>query len=488
MQNIRTFALWVVTFAVLLGLSQPVLAAPSLSSDFLKVTGTLIRNNAGTGDTVLLCGVNLGGWMLMESWMSPLSGAADEWNARQVLTSRFGAATMWNCYASLWDSFLKESDFQKIAAEGLNVVRLVMYYHNHMDEKGNWRLLPDGSIDFSRLDWAVKTAAKYGIYTILDLHGVPGSQNGADHSGQSGTARVYDDTTWQNMAVKFWTGLATHFTGNAAVAGYDLMNEPSKSFPSASGPEVFKLHDKLYKAVRAVDPDHIIYILFCWNWTVAPNPTVYGWQNVVYQVHNYGDAISNSVSWANACRTSYKVPYYIGEFTYSNSTDYNNALAEFTKNGIHWTPWTYKVKGSGSSWGMYTGGGSTPNLSSETSASIISKWSTWDTETHFTRNGSVCNAMKAATSLVKIRRYTGAASPVADRTAPTAILAGAAGFCARLTPAQKSIAIPPGYQGSGRALSVYDPAGRSILKVILTKEIRSIALPRMRGVAFARID
>jgi endoglucanase len=459
-------------------------AVHALPCDFLKTNGTIIRNNAGTGDTVLLCGVNIGGWMLMESWMSPLSGAADEWTCRQTLTSRFGAATCWATYGALWDSFLKESDFQKIANEGLNVVRMVIYYHNHMDENGNWRLKPDNTIDFSRLDWAVATAAKYGMYTILDLHGVPGSQNGQDHSGQIGTARVYDDTAWQNKTVKFWQGLAAHFNGNAAVAGYDLMNEPSKTFPSASGAEVFQLHDKLYKAVRAVDPDHTVIILFCWNWTVAPNPTVYGWTNVVYEVHNYGDAVSNSVSWANACRTAYRIPYYIGEFTYSNASDYANALSQFTQNGIHWTPWTYKVKGSGSSWGMYTGGGTTPNVSSETSASIAQKWGTWDTDGHFTRNSMVCDAMKTATGLKNIRRYGAAGcTPASFQTKErlSAIKTAPAKTCCRV--AGNRLVIPDGLIGSGTKLSVFDLTGKKLMDILPPHDRKFVNVPGIaRGV------
>jgi hypothetical protein len=79
-------------------------------------------------------------------------------------------------------------------------------------------------------------------------------------------------------------------------------------------------------------------------------------------------------------------------------------MAQFTRIGINWSPWTYKVKSAGSSWGMYTGGGATPNLATETSASIATKWGQWDTDTRCTRNSMVCDAMKAATNLITIRR------------------------------------------------------------------------------------
>ena len=36
------------------------------------------------------------------------------------------------------------------------------------------------------LYWAFRTAKSHGLGVLLDLHGVPGSQNGMDHSGRAG--------------------------------------------------------------------------------------------------------------------------------------------------------------------------------------------------------------------------------------------------------------------------------------------------------------
>ncbi len=42
------------------------------SADFLKASGTVLRNNSGTGDTINLRGTNLGSWLSMEYWMGPV--------------------------------------------------------------------------------------------------------------------------------------------------------------------------------------------------------------------------------------------------------------------------------------------------------------------------------------------------------------------------------------------------------------------------------
>src|SRR5437016_1521757 len=69
------------SLALLLGALLPLVPARPAqaafgSGDFLKASGTVLRNNSGTGAVVNLHGTNLGGWLLQEGWMSPLGEAA----------------------------------------------------------------------------------------------------------------------------------------------------------------------------------------------------------------------------------------------------------------------------------------------------------------------------------------------------------------------------------------------------------------------------
>jgi allantoicase len=47
-------------------------AGAVLPANFLKASGKYLRNNAGAGQIVTLRGTNLGGWLTLEDWMSPL--------------------------------------------------------------------------------------------------------------------------------------------------------------------------------------------------------------------------------------------------------------------------------------------------------------------------------------------------------------------------------------------------------------------------------
>ncbi|MBN1411924.1 MAG: cellulase family glycosylhydrolase [Spirochaetales bacterium] len=399
------------------------------SSDFLKTNGQNIRNNGGNGDIVQLVGVNLGGWMLHETWMSALAGEHNEYNMRNRLTNRFGESTMWTLINTYYDNFIQASDFQRIRNEGCNVVRLVIYWENHMDRNGNWR-----ANAFDRLDWAVNTARQYGLYTILDLHGAPGSQNGADHSGREEGALLFSNTTYQDQAVKFWQGMAEHFRGNSAVAGYDLLNEPSTNFPDVSNSTVFNMLDRLYDAVRTYDQDHIVFINFCWGWQDAPSPGSMGWSNVVYELHwyqwdNFSDynnmknTYDGWISESYTGRSTYNVPIYIGETQlFDNASVWNYCTDAMTRNGLSWTIWNYKVKDTNSSWGMYTHNNAAPyipDVINDASSTIQSKWGNWDTDRYFSRNNMVADAVRASTSIITMRR------PSVTQATPTPVPAHA---------------------------------------------------------------
>ncbi|OAI04368.1 hypothetical protein A1332_14485 [Methylomonas methanica] len=388
------------------------------ASDFLKVNGKNIRDHYGKGKKVYLYGTNLGGWKMHEPWMSPLTGASNEWDARNILNDRFGKEAVWDLYNTYWDSWITEIDFKNIADAGLNCIRLPIYALNLMDDEGNWRLDDTGAIDLSRIEWTVNKARQYGLYTILDLHGAPGSQNGTHHSGRQNGSLLYSSPFYQNQLVEFWETLARRFKGNAAVAGYDLLNEPSETFPGPMGSSVISIYDRLYHAIRKVDPDHIIIMEAIWWWNTLPNPREKHWHNVVYSLHYYQwqdnedftvmkKAVDGWIRDAKVWGTKYNVPHFVGEFTlFGNAESWNYGLKKLTESGSHWTTWSYKVLGQ-NNWGMYntaTQNGNVANIDTDDLITIKYKWSQWNTPEFFSPNPIVINAMKKATKGRNLKR------------------------------------------------------------------------------------
>jgi len=73
---------------------------------------------------------------------------------------------------------------------------------------------------FKHLDRVVDLCAARGIYTIFDLHAVPGGQNTDWHSDSPGHhAAFWDLLDYQNWTIELWRVIAGHYKGNPWVAG-----------------------------------------------------------------------------------------------------------------------------------------------------------------------------------------------------------------------------------------------------------------------------
>ncbi|KAI0082781.1 exo-beta-1,3-glucanase [Panus rudis PR-1116 ss-1] len=142
-------------------------------------------------------GVNIGGWLvtepvsrilltvpaLYEKFANATTPAVDEWTLSQNLaadTANGGLQQLEDHYKT----FITEKDFAEIAGAGLNFVRIPIPY---------WAIeTRDNEPFLAKTCWkyflkAVQWARKYGIRINLDLHALPGSQNGWNHSGRLGT-------------------------------------------------------------------------------------------------------------------------------------------------------------------------------------------------------------------------------------------------------------------------------------------------------------
>ena len=164
----------------------------------------------------ILRGVNFGGWLVLERWMTPTlfdgTEARDEWTFMET----DGAVEKLRHHR---DTFITESDFAWIAEHGLNAVRLPVGY---------WIIHPDGPYieGLSYVDWAFTMAEKYHLHILLDLHGVPESQNGHDHSGKSGRAGWSGDEEARMRTIATLVELHNRYKTSPSYWGLQLINEP----------------------------------------------------------------------------------------------------------------------------------------------------------------------------------------------------------------------------------------------------------------------
>lgn len=166
----------------------------------------------------MIRGVNLGGWLVLERWITPsVFGnlkARDEYSLCHELGEH--ARAVMEVHR---DNFIKEADFAWIAEHGLNAVRLPIGYWIFGDADPYV-----GGIEY--VDKAFSWAEKYGLKIVLDLHGAPGSQNGHDHSGQIGSIE-WNKPENIEKSLKIIERLAERYKGQHALIGIELLNEPS---------------------------------------------------------------------------------------------------------------------------------------------------------------------------------------------------------------------------------------------------------------------
>jgi endoglucanase len=379
-------------------LTQPANAQLSM----LHTSGTSIVN--ANGKVVPLQGVNLGGWLVMEPWMCPADsgGLPDTYSIIQELDSRFGVATEQAMILDYQKSWITTTDLANIKNAGFNAVRVPVWWGNFypIANVSNATFRSDA---FTELDWLVNAAGAAGLYVIIDMHGVVGSQSTSDDTGQQNQNQYWTNTNDQGNTAYMWWEIANHYKGNPTVAGYDLLNEPTGA-PSNSA--VISADASLYNSVRSADPNHIIIIEGTWgnwDWSMLPSPSSENWTNVVYEMHEYqyngSEAVveqgsTNQVSDFHN-HSSYNVPGYIGEF---NDFGYGAAAWQFSTNaynaaGLSWTMWAYKATHglNPDSWGFYDPSfwPTTPNVSTDSESTIISDWAQWQTPSSFTLNTSL---------------------------------------------------------------------------------------------------
>jgi len=194
-------------------LSGIVIAAPQISTN---------QRDVAAADVPFLRGVNLGGWLILEKWMNPdvFSGEFSKYVDEYTLSGDPNAA---ETLKNHWDTYFTEADIQTIAATGINALRIPIGFWAY-DNAG----LPYKQGADLYLENAIGWARKYKMKVWVDLHGLPGSQNGFDNSGQSGAHDWQKGNNLERSITVLKTMAGKYGASEYAdvVVGLELVNEP----------------------------------------------------------------------------------------------------------------------------------------------------------------------------------------------------------------------------------------------------------------------
>ncbi|MQY06473.1 cellulase family glycosylhydrolase [Actinomadura macrotermitis] len=266
---------------------------------------------------------------------------------------------------------LTEDDFRQMAGLGFNVVRLGMSWSKVEPSPGRY----DPSY-LARVDQAVAWAAKYDMYTVLDMHqdgwnnqptpagtscppgtskmsGYDGAPAWATHadgaprcqftgrdispaSDRAFTNFYYDRDGVQTHLVKAWAMLAARYGGDPSIAGFDPLNEPGfgEQAPITSTLLLGRFYDRVLRAVRAAESrPHLFFFepSIFWSGTgfdAIPRGAFRGDPDLVFAPHLYAESITMDASlglppattiehgFTQALRAAGDIPVWNGEWGY----------------------------------------------------------------------------------------------------------------------------------------------------------------------------
>ncbi|KAH0843572.1 putative glucan 1,3-beta-glucosidase D [Fonsecaea pedrosoi] len=177
-------------------------------------------------------GVNIGGWLSLEPFITPSmfnypasAAVVDEW----TLSQKLGPSSAQRVIETHYATFITKQSFIDIKNAGLDHVRIPFPY---------WAVTTyDGDPYVPKVAWryllrAIEYCRENGLRVNLDLHSVPGSQNGWAHSGHQGDIGWIlgpDGATNAQRSLDIHNQLSQFFAQDRyknVVTIYGLVNEP----------------------------------------------------------------------------------------------------------------------------------------------------------------------------------------------------------------------------------------------------------------------
>jgi len=173
-------------------------------------------------------GLSLGNWLSIERWMDEdwftgLVGANvwDEWGLSETL----GATAATTALEAHYNTITADN-ISTIASYGFNHIRVPISF---------WAFIPlvsepyVGGIQLAHLDRIAQACYANNMYILLDLHGLPGSQNGLQQSGHNTSDIEFWNANQQTRADATVQAAIDHITNSTYSSVYSaiaICNEP----------------------------------------------------------------------------------------------------------------------------------------------------------------------------------------------------------------------------------------------------------------------
>lgn len=172
------------------------------------------------------------------------------------------------------------ADYATIASHGANHVRWGFSYAHWRDHRAAL---------YAAMDQQVAWARANGIFLVWNLFTLPNGGNGSYdcYEGYSGPCPFWGNASYKNAVRDMWVAIASRYATEPAVAGYDLVNEPTPGGPNWCRTWFDLARDSYIPAIRAVS-NQLIFVNTCSD---PANDLQYNnppkGPNIVWEVHDY---------------------------------------------------------------------------------------------------------------------------------------------------------------------------------------------------------
>ncbi|SPO31552.1 related to Glucan 1,3-beta-glucosidase precursor [Ustilago trichophora] len=324
-------------------------------------------------------GVSLGSWLVLErwqleDWMVQQGGANawDEYRFTQILGSR--AASVLNDHQNSW---VTEADMDTLQNSGVNIVRIPIPFWAFIPTVSGEPYLNDMDMYKNQLNKMLKWCYSRGMYVMLDLHAMPGSQNGDQSSGHNTTNIQWFEQTNQDRSDTFLKNVldwATTSNYSSIINSIGVVNEPRIVNDNwALNQTRFQITQSYYERSYATclkynipmtfhngfAPGTVMEKMNLWRPFVSgKNPNM-----LIYEDHPYPgwfstpepgpDQIQTSVCEYGSAGSQFPVPIVMGEFSAiqnTNSSNYAQTYLQMQLSTYGWSAgsifWNFKANTS----------------------------------------------------------------------------------------------------------------------------------------------
>jgi len=207
-------------------------------------------------DSNKIIGMNFGNWLVLERWM------AEDWFVEKAGPNSwdewsFTRAQGDNAARTLdehWSTWVTEDDVEKLYQAGINTIRVPLGFWMFIETVPPEPYITTGQLDY--LERFCGWAYARDMYIILDLHGLPGSQNGEQQSGHNTTSPNFFQPLQQARSDQLVKAVVDWIAGSAyysIFSAIEVVNEP-RPYTTEQRAMLRAFYDRSYETIQTLGP------------------------------------------------------------------------------------------------------------------------------------------------------------------------------------------------------------------------------------------